>query len=144
MAAFLHSAHSGCELSLARITHTAYTQKHHKCGCKPWKCVHRNACLPFFPVLVTVPKPSMPTSALNNFRCKPPWRCSSLAGIYFKGPVSVNASAGRNASLLPDDEQHFSTEILGLEDGTGARISFHLHHITKWCSGYIYGLISAG
>lgn len=38
----------------------------------------------------------------------------------------------------------FSTEISRTEGRTGgARISFHIHYIAKWCTGYIYGLISA-
>lgn len=38
----------------------------------------------------------------------------------------------------------FSTEFSRIEETTGAvRLSFHIHYTAKWCSGYIYGLISA-
>lgn len=85
-------------------------------------------CLPFFLVLQSLSKIlpyRTPTFAINNllyfnqitpsanlqellsFKYKSPLRCSSPTDIYFKGPVSVNASPGCNTSLLTNDEQHF-------------------------------------
>lgn len=154
------------------LHHTAYTRKH-KCGCKsfPWKSIHtkmylrpqRVLCLPLFPALQS-PSKILPyktsTFTIKNlvyfnritpsanlqeplfFKYKSPLGCSSPTDIYFKGPVSVNAPPGCNTFQMMSSI--FSTEILGLENWTGARVSFHIHHITKWCTGYIYGLISAG
>lgn len=149
------------------LHHTAYTQKH-KCGCKSFHtkmplCPQLVYMPPLFPALQSPSKIlpyKTPTFTIKNlvyfnqitpsanlqeplfFKYKSPLRCSSPTDIYFKGPVSVNASPGCNTSRMMSSI--FSTEILGLEDWTGARISFHIHHITKWCTGYIYGLISAG
>lgn len=100
-----HTMWKRCEL------HTAYTQKHHKCGRSHFlECQFIGICLSLFPVFQSLSKTlpyAIPMFAINNVKCKSALRCSSPAGIYFKGPVSVNAPAGCNASLLSNDEQHF-------------------------------------
>lgn len=71
-------------------------------------------------------------------------RWSGHTGIFFKGScISYHITGLQHLTPL-EWWAAFSTEILKLEVWTGARISFPIHHIAKWCTGYIYGLISAG